>query len=111
MPGTFRSFDEFWPHYLREHARPATRAVHVAGTWAAAGVLALGLLAGPWWLVLLAPVVGYGCAWVSHLTIERNRPATFTYPAWSLRGDLRLAWLAARGGLGAELRRHGVTRP
>lgn len=108
MADRFRSFDEFWPFYLREHARPATRVVHVGGTWAAVLVLVLGVLTGPWWLVLLAPVIGYGCAWVSHLFIERNRPATFTYPAWSLRGDLRLAWLAALGRLGPELRRHGL---
>ena len=80
MPTAFRSFEEFWPFYLREHARPATRAVHIGGTWTAAAVLAAGLLLGPWWLVLLAPVIGYGCAWISHLAIERNRPATFTYP-------------------------------
>jgi hypothetical protein len=104
----FSTFGEFWPYYLREHARPETRAVHVGGTWAALAVLALGLLAGPWWLVLLAPVVGYGCAWISHMLIERNRPATFTHPVWSLRGDLRLAWLAATGRLGAELRRNGL---
>ncbi len=103
-----RDFAEFWPHYLREHARPATRAVHVAGTWAAAALLLVGLLLGPWWLVLLVPVVGYGAAWFSHLLIERNRPATFSHPIWSLRGDLLMAWLAARGGLGAELRRHGL---
>jgi hypothetical protein len=108
MADRFRSFDEFWPFYLREHARPATRAAHVAGTWTAAIVLLVGVLLGPWWLVLLAPVIGYGSAWVSHLLIERNRPATFSYPAWSLRGDLRLAWLAAIGRLGPELRRHGL---
>lgn len=104
----FSSFEEFWPHYLREHARPETRAVHIAGTFAALAVLLFGLFAGPWWLVLLAPVVGYGCAWASHMLIERNRPATFTYPAWSLLGDLRLAWLAATGRLGPELRRNGL---
>jgi hypothetical protein len=108
MAERFSSFAEFWPFYLREHALPATRAIHVGGTWIAAVVLLLGILAGPWWLVLLAPVVGYGFAWISHMLVERNRPATFTYPAWSLRGDLRLAWLAATGRLGAELRRIGL---
>ena len=102
------SFEAFWPHYLREHARPATRAVHVAGSWAAAAVLFTGVVTGRWWLALLAVVIGYGAAWVSHLFIERNRPATFTYPLWSLRGDMRMAWLAATGRLGAELRRAGV---
>ena len=106
MSEHFRGFDEFWPHYLREHSRPATRAVHITGTWIAAIALVFGLLAGPWWLVLLAPLIGYGCAWLSHLLIEHNRPATSTYPAWSLRGDLRLAWLAATGRLEAEIRRH-----
>ena len=104
----FSTFGEFWPHYLREHARPATRAVHVAGTWVALAVLLLGLLAGPWWLVLLAPVVGYGCAWVSHLLIERNRPATFTYPLWSLRADFRMWRLWLTRGLDRELRIAGL---
>ena len=107
-PTRMQSFDAFWPYYLREHARPATRAVHVAGTWSGAVLLAWGLLLGPWWLALLAPVVGYGCAWGSHAFLERNRPATFTHPLWSLRGDLHMAWLAATGGLAAELRRHGL---
>ena len=108
MAARFGSFGEFWPYYLREHARPETRAVHVAGTWAGVALVLLGLLRGPWWLALLAPVVGYGCAWISHMLIERNRPATFTYPAWSLLGDLRLAWLAATERLAPELRRHGL---
>ena len=108
MADRFRSFEEFWPFYLREHARAATRTVHIAGTWIAAFVLVAGVLVGPWWLVLFAPVIGYGCAWISQLFIERNRPATFSYLAWSLRGDLRLAWLAVSGHLGSELRRHGL---
>jgi hypothetical protein len=108
MVDRFRSFEEFWPFYLQEHARPLTRTVHIAGTWTAVCVLVVGVLLGPWWLVLIASVIGYGCAWISHLFIERNRPATFSYPAWSLRGDLRLAWLAALGRLGPELRQHGL---
>lgn len=103
------SFESFWPYYLGEHARPATRIVHVAGTWTGLLMLLWGLVVGPLWLALLAPVLGYVFAWVAHMAIERNRPATFTYPLWSLRGDLRMAWLAATGRLGAELRRHGLT--
>jgi hypothetical protein len=108
MSERISSFEAFWPFYLREHAQPATRAVHIAGTWTGVALLGLAILVGPWWLALAALVVGYGCAWLSHAFIERNRPATFTYPAWSLLGDLRLAWLAATGKLGEELRRHGL---
>lgn len=108
MVDRIRSFEDFWPYYLRQHARPATRAVHIAGTWIAIGVLILSAVLGPWWLVLVALMIGYGCAWISHLFIERNRPATFSYPVWSLRGDLRLAWLAMLGRLRPELRRHGL---
>ena len=104
----FPDFESFWPHYLREHARHGTRAAHVAGTWAAAAVLLWALLAGPLWLLLLVPVIGYGGAWASHLLVERNRPASFSHPLYSLRGDLRMAWLAATGRLGMELRRQGL---
>lgn len=102
------SFEAFWPHYLREHARPATRVAHVAGSWAALAVLLAGLATGRWWVLPVALMIGYGAAWLSHLFIERNRPATFTYPLWSLRGDMQMAWMAATGRLGVELRRAGL---
>ncbi len=102
------SYAEFWPHYLREHARPATRAIHAFGTYLGVLLLLAGLLVGPWWLVPLAVVSGYAFAWGSHMLIERNRPATFTYPAWSLVSDLRMAWLMATGRLGPELERAGL---
>jgi hypothetical protein len=108
MAERFSTFGDFWPFYLREHAQPATRALHIAGTWTALVLLLFGLLIGPWWLILVALAVGYGAAWVSHMAIEHNRPATFTYPTWSLLADLRLAWLAATGRLEAELQRNGL---
>jgi hypothetical protein len=86
----YRSFAEFYTAYLAEHARPWTRRLHIAGTLSAIGVLATALVTGVWWLALLAPAVGYGPAWLSHLVVERNRPATFTHPLYSLAADVRM---------------------
>jgi hypothetical protein len=103
-----RSFEEFWPHYLREHRRPLTRTLHAAGTGLGLLLLLALLVSGSWWLLLLVLVVGYGFAWASHLLVERNRPATFSHPLWSLRADLRMAWLMVTGRLEPELRRAGL---
>lgn len=102
------TYAEFWPAYLREHRRAETRRVHAIGTFTGVPVFLWGLLIGPWWLMLAGLVVGYGAAFGSHAFLERNRPATFSYPLWSLRSDLRMAWLMATGRLDEELRKAGV---
>lgn len=111
MAARHDSFAAFWPHYLREHARLLTRRLHAAGTGLGLALLLAGLILGPWWLVVLGVIAGYGLAWLSHLLVERNRPASFAYPLWSLVADVRMAWLMLTGGLEAELRRAGVTEP
>ena len=104
----YRSFAEFWPHYLREHSRPATRALHYAGTTLVVVVAVAALAAGEWLLLLAVPLLGYGFAWLSHAAVERNRPATFTYPAWSLLADFKMWGLWLSGRLDRELRAAGV---
>lgn len=109
MAERFRSYAEFWPHYLREHASPVTRGVHVAGTVIGVALFLAGLLSGSLSLVLAGVVSGYLFAWGSHMLVERNRPATFTHPLWSLGSDLRMAWLFLTGRLDRELRRAGLS--
>jgi hypothetical protein len=84
----FRNFDEFWPFYVKEHKKKSTRLLHFIGTTGAMACVAGGLLTKRRWLLAVAPVVGYGPAWISHFFIEGNKPASFKYPLYSLKADL-----------------------
>jgi hypothetical protein len=85
-----KSFAEFWPFYVEEHSRPATRALHFAGT--ATGLACVVALAanGKWKWLPLALIPGYAAAWAGHFLIEKNRPATFKYPLWSFLADQKM---------------------
>ena len=95
-PARVGSFAEFWPFYLGEHRKPTTRAFHFVGTNAALVLALAGLWARDGRLLLAALAVAYGLAWVSHYFIEKNRPATFRYPLWSLLADFKMLGEAIR---------------
>jgi hypothetical protein len=93
----FASFSEFYPFYLGEHANPTCRRLHFVGTSLVIGVVVAAIVRGnPMWL-WLAPVAGYGFAWVGHFFFEKNRPATFKHPIYSLIGDWVMYWDMLRG--------------
>jgi hypothetical protein len=99
MAARFASFGEFYPHYLSEHRDRTCRRLHFAGS--ALVLVVIGAAAGarePWWL-LAAPIAGYGFAWVGHYVFEKNRPATFKHPVYSLIGD----WVMFRDMLSGRI--------
>lgn len=103
----FKTFSDFYPYYLQEHADPRCRALHYIGTLLSIFALSLAFFIHPLWLVAV-PLSGYGFAWAAHGFIEKNKPATFTYPLWSLRGDYKMLWSWMTGKLPAQLRAAGI---
>lgn len=90
--GRFTSLKEFYPFYFSEHRNPVSRVLHFTGTGLIALWIVLALVTGnEWWLVLV-PIGGYAFAWVGHFFFERNKPATFQYPLYSLASDFILFW-------------------
>jgi hypothetical protein len=85
----FTTFGAFYPFYLSEHQNSVSRRLHVIGTTLVIVALVLGALANSRFFIA-APLIGYGFAWVGHFFFEKNRPATFRYPLYSLMGDFRL---------------------
>src|SRR5687767_3804977 len=98
----FSSFTEFWPHYVAEHSKPLTRLLHLLGTTLGVGCAVYFIASGRWWLFPLGFIPGYGCAWLAHFVIEKNKPATFEYPPWPFLADYKMIALMLTGRMREE---------
>ena len=86
-PRPFEHFSDFYPYYLQEHRDSTCRRLHFIGTTLVVLIGAFALLSGHWRLLWLVPLAGYSFAWVGHFFFEKNRPATFKHPFYSLVAD------------------------
>ena len=110
-PARFPSYEAFWPFYVAEHRDPTCRRLHFLGTTLVLlCVLAALLGRSPLWLIG-CPIAGYAFAWLGHFVFEHNRPATFSYPLWSLRADFRMYRFMWTGRMPEELARAEATYP
>jgi hypothetical protein len=98
-----KSYEEFWPFYVREHSKKTTRVLHFAGTTAALTCLGYAIMKRRPALIPLALVFGYGPAWIGHFFVEKNRPATFKYPLWSFLSDFKMLGKMIAGTMDAEV--------
>ncbi len=97
MEKKFTSLKEFYPYYLTEHQNPTSRVLHFIGTGLVLVVLGLAISMAQYIWLAAIPVIGYGFAWVGHFFFEKNKPATFTYPFYSLASDFILFFDLLRG--------------
>src|SRR5262245_1893458 len=105
-----RSFQDFWPFYVREHSKPGCRLLHFIGSSAGLVCLILTVVTAQLWWILLGLLIGYGLAWIGHFFIEKNRPATFKHPLWSLMADWKMWRLTLIGRMRDELDRAQLNR-
>src|ERR1700753_4206453 len=91
----YKTFEEFWPHYLSAHKKRETRLLHICGTILALLAIFKAVISFKIGWLIVAPIVGYGFAWGAHTFVEENQPATFEHPWLSLRGDLEMLKLWA----------------
>ncbi|MGV6802232.1 MAG: Mpo1-like protein [bacterium] len=104
----FKTYTEFWPHYLREHSDPTCRKIHYIGTMLAFIPIIAAIFFKNALFLLGWPLIGYGFAWYAHFKIEKNKPATFTYPFWSLISDYRMLYCWMTGTLQPHLLKAGL---
>ena len=102
------NYREFWPFYLTQHTKPLTRAWHMVGTVTGTALVVAVASGANVGLLLVAVIAGYGPAWATHFLIEKNRPATFTYPVWSFISDYRMLAVWLTGGLSRDLEKAGI---
>ncbi len=84
------SYQEFWVYYVREHSNRLNRLMHFWGLNFAIIFGITGVVRGEWFWARPMLVSGYGIAWIGHYFVQKNRPATFKYPIWSLISDFRM---------------------
>jgi hypothetical protein len=93
----YSSFREFYPFYLSEHVNRTCRRLHFVGTLLVIVIVLVAIVKTDARWLLLAPIAGYGFAWVGHFFFEKNRPATFTHPFYSFAGDWVMFWDVLNG--------------
>ena len=87
MNNEYKSFSEFYPFYLSQHSNLICRRLHFVGSSMVLLIFFYIFYTGSWLLILLLPLIGYGFAWLGHFFFEKNSPATFNHPFYSLIGD------------------------
>ncbi len=84
------SFKEFYSFYLTEHSNATSRILHFTGTTAFFVLLIAGIVTKNYLFFIFIPIAGYGFAWIGHFFFEKNKPATFKHPFYSLLSDFVL---------------------
>ncbi len=102
MKEKIKSFEDFYPFYLKQHSNKICRLLHVIGTTVVFALAATAIYHSNYILLLFVPIAGYGFAWIGHFFFEKNKPATFQYPLWSLKSDFKMYFQILSGKISLD---------
>ena len=104
MPKQYSTLKEFYPFYLTEHQNWISRNLHFLGTFLLLLVLVYSIYSQNYLYLLSIPIIGYGFAWIGHAFFEKNKPATFEYPLYSLASDFIMFWHILTGQINKKMK-------
>ncbi len=97
-----QTYQEFYKFYLSQHTNKTCRLLHVIGTTIVFAITITSIYHRIPSLLIWVPIAGYGFAWVGHFFFEKNKPATFKYPLWSLKSDFKMYFDILSGKIGLD---------
>ncbi len=100
MEHPIKTYKEFYPFYLSEHNNAYNRFFHFIGTTLVIIIIIMAIWQKKPKFLWYVPVIGYGFAWIGHFFFEKNKPATFKYPLWSLKSDFKMYFEILTGKIG-----------
>ena len=100
-----RTFEEFWPHYVRLHTRQETHVLHAVATLSCLGLLGAALVTRQPIFALAAPLVDFAIAQASHRLYEENKTTPWKNQVWHTRAELRMLRLVLTGRMRGEVAR------
>ena len=100
----FNSVKEFYPYYLTQHREFRCRTLHFIGTGLVIALFITMLATQKWWLLIAIPITGYGFAWTGHFLFEKNKPAAFHNPLYSLACDFIMFRHIITGQISAKIK-------
>lgn len=103
MEKKYKTFWSFYPYYLTEHSNTTCRTLHYIGTSLVILLVAYSIYVGKPILLSFIPLAGYGFAWLGHFVFEKNKPATFQYPFYSLASDFVMFYHFLTGQIDKKL--------
>ncbi len=102
MAREYTTFKEFYPFYLSQHSNKTCRLLHIIGTTILLAITITAIYHKQPILLIFVPISGYGFAWAGHFFFEKNKPATFTYPLWSLLSDFKMYFQVLSGTIALD---------